>query len=96
MKREIGTDSFNQTKNKAKQIWNNELNKIEIQGGTDEQLRTFYTALYRVLLFPRKFYEIDSNNNIVHYSPYNGKVLPGYMFTDNEIHTRSSAMKTLL
>jgi predicted alpha-1,2-mannosidase len=83
MKREIGTDSFNQTKNKAKQIWNNELNKIEIQGGTDEQLRTFYTALYRVLLFPRKFYEIDSNNNIVHYSPYNGKVLPGYMFTDN-------------
>lgn len=83
MKREIGTDSFDQTKNKAKQVWNNELNKIEIQGGTIEQLRTFYTALYRVLLFPRKFYEIDANKNIIHYSPYNGKVLPGYMFTDN-------------
>ena len=81
--REINADSFLQTKNKAKNTWNNELNKIEIQGGTTEQLRTFYTALYRVLLFPRKFYELDSNNNIIHYSPYNGEVLPGYMFTDN-------------
>ena len=83
MEREINKDSFLQTKNKAKKAWNKELNKIEIQGGTTEQLRTFYTALYRVLLFPRKFYELDSNENIIHYSPYNGKVLPGYMFTDN-------------
>ena len=35
------------------------------------------------MLFPRKFFELDKNNEIVHYSPYNGKVLPGYMFTDN-------------
>jgi predicted alpha-1,2-mannosidase len=39
--------------------------------------------LYRVLLFPRKFYEYDENGDVVHYSPYNGEVLPGYMFTDN-------------
>jgi predicted alpha-1,2-mannosidase len=36
-----------------------------------------------LLLFPRKFFEIDKEQKIVHYSPYNGKVLPGYMFTDN-------------
>lgn len=83
LKREINSDSFLQTKEKAQNAWNEELNKIEIQGGTKEQLRTFYTALYRVLLFPRKFYELDAQENIVHYSPYNGKVLPGYMFTDN-------------
>ena len=83
LKREINTDTFEQTKNKAEKLWNNELNKIEIEGGTTEQLKTFYTALYRVLLFPRKFYELDSNNKIIHYSPYNGNVLPGYMFTDN-------------
>ena len=83
LKREINTDTFEQTKAKAEHAWNSELNKVEIQGGTTEQLRTFYTALYRVLLFPRKFYELDSNENIIHYSPYNGKVLPGYMFTDN-------------
>src|ERR1051325_2713520 len=35
------------------------------------------------MLFPRKFYEIDANNKVVHYSPYNGQVLPGYMYTDN-------------
>lgn len=35
------------------------------------------------MLFPRKFYEIDANGKTVHYSPYNGQVLPGVMFTDN-------------
>ena len=29
-----------------------------------------------------KFYEIDKNGQVVHYSPYNGEVLPGYMYTD--------------
>ena len=83
LSREIGTDSFEETKSKAANLWNKELGRIEVDGGTTKQYRTFYTALYRVLLFPRKFYEIDRNNKIVHYSPYNGKVLPGYMFTDN-------------
>lgn len=83
LQREIGTDSFDQTKEKTKAIWNEELGRIAVDGGTVEQYRTFYTALYRVLLFPRKFYELDADNKIVHYSPYNGKVLDGYMFTDN-------------
>jgi len=81
--REIGNDSFNQTKEKAKQAWENELNRIQIEDDDIDHIKTFYSCLYRVLLFPRKFYEIDKNNQIVHYSPYNGKVLPGYMFTDN-------------
>ena len=83
LKREIGSDTFDQTKTKAAALWNTELGRIEIEGGTVEQYRTFYTALYRVLLFPRKFYELNAANEIVHYSPYNGEVLPGYMFTDN-------------
>jgi len=83
LRREIGTDTFDQTKSKAEALWNTELGRIEIEGGTVEQYKTFYTALYRVLLFPRKFYELNVDNEIVHYSPYNGEVLPGYMFTDN-------------
>jgi predicted alpha-1,2-mannosidase len=83
LSREIGNDTFEQTKSKAENLWNTELGRIEVDGGSLEQKRTFYTALYRVLLFPRKFYEINANNQIVHYSPYNGQVLPGYMFTDN-------------
>ena len=81
--RELGNQTFNQTKNKAEEAWNNELNRVKAEGGTVDQNRTFYTALYRTMLFPRKFYEIDANNKVVHYSPYNGKVLPGYQFTDN-------------
>lgn len=83
LQREIGADNFIQTKNKAAKIWNEELGRVDAQGGTESQLITFYTALYRTMLFPRKFYEYDKDNKVVHYSPYNGKVLPGYMFTDN-------------
>ncbi|MDO5607696.1 MAG: GH92 family glycosyl hydrolase [Capnocytophaga sp.] len=80
---EIGTDSFDQTKEKAFQNWENELSKIVVDDTNIDQIRTFYSCLYRVLLFPRTFYEYDAEGKIVHYSPYNGEVLPGYMFTDN-------------
>lgn len=83
LKREIGNDSFEQTKQKAYTAWSNELNKLKVEGGTIDQRRIFYSTLYRVLLFPRKFYELDAKDQVVHYSPYNGEVLPGYMFTDN-------------
>jgi predicted alpha-1,2-mannosidase len=83
LSREIGTDSFEQTKEKAKQAWEKELRKIEVEDPNSDNVKTFYSSLYRVLLFPRKFYEFNENNEVVHYSPYNGKVLPGYMFTDN-------------
>ncbi|RDY60867.1 GH92 family glycosyl hydrolase [Flagellimonas nanhaiensis] len=81
--REIGGQSFEETRNKASKAWENELARIEVTSNNIDHLRTFYSCLYRVLLFPRKFYELDSNNKVVHYSPYNGEVLPGYMFTDN-------------
>ncbi len=81
--REIGTDTFGQTKEKAKQTWEKELSRIQIEDDNTDNIKTFYSCLYRVLLFPRKFYEYDKNNNVVHYSPYNGKIEKGYMFTDN-------------
>jgi predicted alpha-1,2-mannosidase len=81
--REIGHDSFAETTNKAKNVWEKELNRITIEDTNENHIKTFYSCLYRVLLFPRKFYEFDVHNEIVHYSPYNGEVLPGYMFTDN-------------
>ncbi len=80
---EIGADNFEQTKAKAWQAWQNELSRIQVEDDHSDNIKTFYSCLYRVLLFPRKFYELDRNGNVFHYSPYNGKVLPGYMFTDN-------------
>ena len=81
--REIGTKNFDKVLADAEMAWEKELSRIKVEGGTDDQLKTFYSCLYRVLLFPRKFHEINAKNEVIHYSPYNGKVLPGYMFTDN-------------
>lgn len=81
--KELGSNSFDELKAKGEEVWNKELSRIQIEGGNEDQLKTFYSCLYRVLLFPRKFYEFDANGKMIHYSPYNGKVLPGYMFTDN-------------
>ena len=80
--KELGNDAFDSLVAKGKQAWNDVLGKIEVEGGSLDQYRTFYSCMYRSLLFPRKFYEIDAAGNVVHYSPYNGEVLPGYMFTD--------------
>ena len=80
--KELGSDNFDTLVQKGKDVWNKELSKIEVEGGTLDQYRTFYSCMYRSLLFPRKFYEIDALGKVVHYSPYNGEVLPGYMFTD--------------
>ncbi|MCK5821102.1 MAG: GH92 family glycosyl hydrolase [Bacteroidales bacterium] len=81
--REIGDQNFEMVKSTAKSFWNSMMNRIVVEDNDVDQLRTFYTALYRTLLFPRKFYEFNEKNEMIHYSPYNGQILPGYMFTDN-------------
>lgn len=79
---ELGNLSFEQIKEQGRQTWNKTLSRIEVEDNNVDHLRTFYSCLYRSVLFPRSFYEKDANGKIVHYSPYNGKVLPGCMFTD--------------
>lgn len=79
---EVGDADFEAVKARAQARWDEVLGRISVEGGTEEQYRTFYSCLYRSTLFPRKFYEIGADGNPVHYSPYNGEVLPGYMYTD--------------
>ncbi len=80
--RELGNDGFETIKEKGRQRWNEVLGRIEVEDDNIDHLRTFYSCLYRSVLFPRSFYEIDSKGKPVHYSPYNGQVLPGRLFTD--------------
>jgi predicted alpha-1,2-mannosidase len=81
--KELGSDDLEQVKARGRKTWNDVLGRIEIGSNENiDHLRTFYSCLYRSVLFPRSFYEKDAQGNIVHYSPYNGQVLPGYMFTD--------------
>ncbi|MBO6068524.1 MAG: GH92 family glycosyl hydrolase [Bacteroidales bacterium] len=80
--KELGDRSFDEVKADGKKIWNEALGRIEVSGENVDNMRTFYSCLYRALLFPRKLYEITADGETVHYSPYNGEVLPGYMYTD--------------
>ncbi len=80
LKREIASDGFDVTLQKAKDTWNKTLNHIKVEGGTVDDMRTFYSCFYRALFFPNKLYEINADNKIMHYSPYTGETTPGYMY----------------
>lgn len=79
---EVAGKSFDEVATAARDRWNETLGRIRVGGGDLDEYRTFYTCLYRSVLFPRKFYEIDEAGNILHYSPYNGEIRDGYMYTD--------------
>ena len=79
---ELGDGDFDRLTEEGKNRWNEILSKIEIEDNDIDNLRTFYSCLYRSVLFPRAFYEINAEGETIHYSPYNGQVLPGYLFTD--------------
>lgn len=80
LKRELANDSFDATVQKAKEVWNKTLGKVAVEGGSIDEVRTFYSCFYRAVFFPHKLYEINAANKIMHYSPYSGDILPGYMF----------------
>ncbi|MCA9241808.1 MAG: GH92 family glycosyl hydrolase, partial [Planctomycetales bacterium] len=94
--REVGKKAFDEVVAEAKKEWNQRLSVIEIEGATDEQRVTFYSNLYRALLFPRIFHEVNAEGETVHYSPYSGKVEPGEMYADNGFWDTFRAVYPLL
>ncbi len=80
--KELGDGNFDRIKKDGRDRWNDVLGVFEVNDNDIDRLRTFYSCLYRSVLFPRSFYEIGADGKPVHYSPYNGEILPGYMFTD--------------
>lgn len=80
--KEVEGKTFDEVKSEGRKEWNNILGRIEVEDDNIDHLHTFYSCLYRSVLFPRSFYEFDEQGNPIHYSPYNGKVLSGYLFTD--------------
>lgn len=84
LKRELGADrNLDATAARGRKVWNDLLGRIDVEGGTDEELRTFYSCLFRANLFSRKFYEERPDGTPYYYSPYDGKIYDGYMYTDN-------------
>ena len=78
----VAGGSFDKVCQTAYNRWNDVLGKIEVNDQDIDHLRTFYSCFYRSVLFPRSFFEYGKNGQPLHYSPFNGEVLPGYMFTD--------------
>lgn len=83
LQQEVGDASFDTIRQRAEERWNQALGRALVKGGSDEQRRTFYSCLYRCILFPHKFYEVDGPGKQVYFSPYDGQVHDGVLYTDS-------------
>ncbi|WP_431217973.1 GH92 family glycosyl hydrolase [Puia sp. P3] len=78
-----GFAGFDQTRSEAHRVWNELFNRVLVEGGTEEQRATFYSCLFRANLFSHQFFEYGRDGKPYYYSPYDGKIHDGYMYTDN-------------
>ncbi len=82
LKREVGDSTFEDVRSQAEARWNEALGRARVEGGSQEQQATYYTALYRSILFPHKFYERDNDGKPIYFSPFDGKLHSGFLYTD--------------
>jgi predicted alpha-1,2-mannosidase len=80
---EMGSTPVEELRAKACDQWNSHLNRVQIEGASDEQRRLFYSCMYRALLFPRTWHEPNASGEMHHFSAFNGKVMPGVMYADH-------------
>jgi len=67
---EVAGKTFEEVRQEAATAWNQELDKIEIEGGTDRQKEIFYTSLFHTLMYPMRSSDVDGS----------------YRGADNQIH----------
>ena len=77
---EISNWNFERVRAQAIEDWNFELNKIQVAGGTEEQLETFYTALYHAASAPNLFNDVDGK-----YLGHDFKVHDGHGFDNYSV-----------
>ncbi|MBQ6286618.1 MAG: GH92 family glycosyl hydrolase [Bacteroidales bacterium] len=79
---ELGHRTLDEIAEAGRSRWNEVLGRIKVEDPDIDNVRTFYSCLYRSVLFPRDLSEINGEGKRVHYSPFNGKVCEGYLFGD--------------
>ncbi len=70
---EIGDRSFDAVRNSAKRLWNSLLGRVKIEGATPHQLTSFYSCMYRMLMYPTTLAEntgTPEKPHMVYASPY--------------------------
>ncbi len=81
--RELGQyATLEETRDAARETWNQHLSRIVVEGNSEADKATFYSCFFRASLFSRKFYELKRDGTPYYFSPYDGKVHDGYLFTD--------------
>ena len=80
--KEIDGKSYDDVKALAAEKWEEILGRIEIEAD-EEVKKTFYSCLYRMFLFPRNMCEYDRDGRQKHYSPADGKIYDGPLYSDN-------------
>jgi predicted alpha-1,2-mannosidase len=94
--REVGDHDLEQVAAGTRAVWETELQRVQITGGTADQRRTFYTCLWRALLFPTTLTEPDADGTDRHRSPYTGRVELGHLVTNNGFWDTSRTVYPLL
>lgn len=94
--REVSGRSLERLEQEGRAEWSRLLGRIKVEEGSLDQIRTLYSTLYRCLLFPRRFYEIDESGRTLHYSPYDGQVHEGYLYADTGFWDTFRALFPLL
>ena len=79
---EVEDKDFDTVCQEGKDLWNQTLGRLAAEDGNLDHLRTFYSCLYRSLLFPRDLSEVTAEGKRVHYSPFDGQIHEGYLFGD--------------
>jgi predicted alpha-1,2-mannosidase len=82
MQQEIGKADFDTIRSRAEKTWNEALGRARVEGGSEDQRRTFYSALYRSIVYPHRFYEYGADGKPTYFSPYDGKIHSGVLYTD--------------
>jgi len=90
LENEIGGKSFDRVAKETKASWEKEISRITIDASEADK-ETFYTAMQRIALTPR-----DLTEDGYHYSAFNGKIVPGIMYTDYSIWDTFRALHPLL
>lgn len=94
--KEVENKTFEDVSESGRKRWNEVLSRLFVEDSREDLKKVFYSNLYRCLLFPRNFSEIDENNTRIHYSPYNGNIEKGYMYTDTGVWDTFRALFPLI
>jgi predicted alpha-1,2-mannosidase len=91
LRREIPDWDFNKVVQSTRNKWQKNLERIEVEGVTEDQKAIFYTAMYHTMLFPREFSEYGR-----YYSAFDDQIHNGVSYNDYSLWDTFRALHPLL